>query len=109
MSTYSLKVYKLNGLIFWLIRAIDSKKHVKNDVIIEQVNNGTILEFLKKEIDIDLSMLSDSDRIELIEQWQRDVNAIDGESDLGIRNNGLCLLIGYLTQDINILTLDKRI
>ena len=93
---------------------IDSNQHTgisQAEVIIE-IENGTIFQHLAKFEDVvnwGLSNLSEEDIWRLLGEWQSMVNVIDSRHKLGISNNGICLLLAYVLEGIQMRTLSNEV
>lgn len=108
-------IRKLLGIAGDLNALIDSGKHegVSKTEIITEINNHTIFKYLENNFQSEfrwaLGNLSDDDKWHLIGEWQSMANAIDSERKLGISNSGICLLIGYVLEGIQMRTFSKTI
>ncbi len=98
-----VKLWKLTGLAFELNAALDSGKHkVSIEEVHEQAEAETVLKFLAQRFgkDLDLSGLDVTDRAELEDEWHRIDNGLDAERKVGVKRNGLCLLVAYALESI---------
>ena len=95
--------------------AIDSgqSKKVSTDEITNQINEGNIFKYLERNFHSDmkwgLDNLTDEDKRHLLGEWQSMVNAIDAERKLGVRNDGMCLLLAYVIEGIQMRTFSKTL
>ena len=60
-----------------------------------KVADGTVLDFLTGEVGVDLSLLHNDDRAELLREWQTLADVVDEARKLGVERDGLCLLLAY--------------
>jgi|ERR671918_123657 hypothetical protein len=93
---------------------IDSNQHtgISQDEVIIEIDNGTIFQHLAKFEDVvnwGLSNLSEEDTWRLLGEWQSMVNVIDSRRKLGISNNGICLLLAYVLEGIQMRTLSNEV
>jgi hypothetical protein len=106
---------KLTLLGFSLNAVIDSGqyKEISKDEIRDRINDGTIFKYLEDnfqpEIHWGLGNLPDEDKWHLLGEWQSMVNAIDSERKLGVKNSGICLLVAYIIEGIQMRTFSKVI
>ena len=86
---------------FGVNAAIDSGSHqnISPRMIRDKIEDGTIFHFLKNDLDVDISLITDSWKMKILEHWQSMNNATTPE-EMGAVNNGLCLLIAYILEDI---------
>ncbi|MBF0327210.1 MAG: hypothetical protein HQL42_19385 [Alphaproteobacteria bacterium] len=98
-----MQLGKLTFLAFYLNSAIDTGRYkVTFNEVAAEIEAGTIFDFLAKRLsgNIDLSIFDTNDRNELVAEWQDMLAAINARRKMGIENNGICLLIGYLLEGI---------
>ena len=94
----------MTGVAFGLNHALDSGRY--DDVSVyevkRQVWDGTVFDFFERRLgrDVDVSLLHNDDRAELVREWQGYADAIDEEGKYGAVRNRLCLLIAYLLEGI---------
>jgi len=91
---------------FSIISVIDTGKYedITADEVTSQIRSGNIFDFLRQRLgkDIDLSILATRDREAiLLSEWQSIDNVIVADSDWGIKNMGLTLLIAYVLESLN--------
>lgn len=96
----------LTLLGFSIISAIDTGKYedITAGKVTSQIRSGNIFNFLRERLgkDIDLSILGTGDReAKLLSEWQSIDNAIVADSDWGIKNMGLALLIAYVLESLS--------
>lgn len=95
--------------------AIDSgqSKKVSIDEIANQINGGNVFKYLEENFHSDikrgLDNLTDEDKWHLLGEWQSMVNAIDSERKLGVKNDGICLLLAYVIEGIQMRTFGKKL
>jgi hypothetical protein len=95
--------------------AIDSgqSKKVPTDEITNQINDGNIFKYLDENFHSDmkwgLDNLTEEDKWHLLGEWQSMVNAIDAERKLGVKNDGICLLLAYVIEGIQMRTFSKTL
>ncbi len=98
-----MKLQKLTYLLFIVNSALDSGKDI--DIKFEEVRNHAekqnFVGYLKVKLDRDLNLTAE-ETAELNEKIERLSNAVyDRERrKFGVENNGLCLIIAYLTEII---------
>ncbi len=97
LTTYTFLAFQLNS-------AIDTGSY--DDLTIDEakdaIERGTVFEFLQDRLgdDLDISILSQTDRATLVAEWQDMLAAIDERRKMGIRHRGLTLLIAYVLEGI---------
>lgn len=104
---------KLASLAFSLNNLIDTNKHegVTKDEVYAAIENKTIFQYLKRfepSINWGIGTLSEDDRFHLTGEWQSMANAYDSQSDFGVHNNGICLLLAYVLAGIQMRTTSKE-
>ncbi|MEA3475564.1 MAG: hypothetical protein U9R23_03860 [Candidatus Cloacimonadota bacterium] len=90
---------KFTFFTYKLISNIDSGKHIPIFDIKTYIEEGTIFSELFNIIDVPPNHFTKEQQNKLLESWQNFNNAYSPE-DLGIKNNGLCLLLSYIIHDI---------
>lgn len=101
-----MEITKLTALGFYLNGALGSGQYddVSISAVKQAIDDGTIFDFLEDRLgkDVDLSILYNDDRAELLDEWQRIRNAVDEGRKFAIREGspGLCLLVAYLLEGI---------
>lgn len=99
-----MRITNLTFLAFYINGAIDSGKYsdVSISLIAEQIEAGTIFAFLQTRLadDIDLSILDEAKRKELLSEWQDLLAAVNARRKFGVEKSGLCLLVAYLLEGI---------
>jgi hypothetical protein len=97
-----VQLYKLTGLAEDLNAALDAGKSIPLDAVSAAMEARTVLDFLKGKLgnDLDLSLWDNDDRIEMQNEWHSMDNAIDPARKLGVRRNGLCLLIAFILEGV---------
>lgn len=99
-----MRITNLTFLGFYINGAIDSGKYsdVSISLIAEQIEAGTIFAFLQTRLadDIDLSILDEAKRKELLSEWQDLLAAVNARRKFGVEKSGLCLLVAYLLEGI---------
>jgi hypothetical protein len=99
-----MQVTQLTFIGFYLNGALGSGKY--DEISIEEVKarirDHTIFDYLKTKLgsDIDLSVLSPEDRLELNSEWEDLADAVDEARKMCVDKNGLCLLMAYLLEGI---------
>lgn len=96
------RLTRLTYLLTEVNSALDTGKY--NDISIEEIKNqadqNKLVEYLKHKLgkDVDLSLLESEDINELNNNFADISLALSNRErkKLGIENNGLCLVIGYL-------------
>lgn len=106
---------KLTLLASSLNAVIDAGQHVgisKADVY-AQIEEKTIFQYLAKRFDNvagwGLGNFSEEDKWHLLGEWQSMANAIDSQRKLGVSNSGICLLLAYVIEGIQMRTFSKKI
>ena len=90
-------------LAFLLNQAIDrdAHQHVTIHDVKDRIRDGTIFAFLETRITrLGLSDLSPETRADLLREWRDMEQTLNESPKLGIENNGICLLLGYLLEGI---------
>lgn len=106
---------KLTMLGSSLIAMIDAGKHegISKADVYTRLEDKTIFEYLGEKFeDISRSGLgnfTEEDKWHLLGEWQSMANAIDSQRKLGISNSGICLLLAYVIQGIQMRTFSKEI
>lgn len=99
-----MRITNLTFLAFYINSAIDTGKYsdITFKEVADKIKAGSIFEFLQNRLvgDIDLSILDESKRKELLSEWQDLLAAVSTRRKFGIENNGLCLLVAYLLEGI---------
>lgn len=96
-----MQITSLTLLAFYLNGALDAGKHPTLEEIYEEIDEGTIFDYLDSNIDrIDLSYLKQADRDELVQEWQGLANVLDARRKLAVEKNGFCLLLAYIIEGI---------
>ena len=99
-----MRITNLTFLAFYINGAIDSGKYsdVSISLIADQIEAGTIFTFLQTRLadDIDLSILDEAKRKELLSEWQDLLAAVNARRKFGVEKSGLCLLVAYLLEGI---------
>jgi len=88
---------RFSYVAFNLICAIDSAKYSFHFKDIEaHIERRDLFDYLKKKMgdDIDLSLLDEKDKEELLDEW-RDLYFSHIPSAFPVRNEGLCLLLAF--------------
>lgn len=106
---------KLATLASSLNAVIDAGRHaeVSKEDVYTRLEDKTIFEYLDEKFeDISRSGLGDfteEDRWRLLGEWQSMANATHSQSDLGVSNSGICLLLAYVIGGIQMRTFSKKI
>lgn len=89
-------------LAFYLNSLLDDKRVLDIRETKNRINDGTLFDWLKNKFgnDIDFSLYTDDDKKVLIELFQSLVDAVDEKRKMGVKNNGLALLIAYCLEGI---------
>lgn len=95
-----MKPEKISYLCFKLISKIDQNKFVSIADIKSFIDDETIFLKLDELINLEKSFFTKDQQTKFIDTWQRYDNACSPE-DVGITNNGLCLLLSYVTQTLD--------
>jgi hypothetical protein len=106
---------KLTMLASSLNAVIDAGQHVgisKADVY-ARIEDKTIFQYLGEKFE-DMSRwalgnFSEEDKWHLLGEWQSMANAIDPERKLGVSNSGICLLLAYVIEGIQMRTFSREI
>ena len=109
----SVVLRKLTVLASCLNAIIDSGQHtsVSYEAIYSQIENKTIFEYLATipEASWGIGNLSSEDKWHLTGEWQSMANAIDAERKLGVSSNGICLLLAYVIEGIQMRTFGEEV
>ena len=111
-----MELTKLTALGFYLNGALGSGQYddISIAAVKQAIDEGAIFDLLEDQLgkDVDLSLLYNDDRAELLDEWRSILNAVDEGRKFAIREGspGLCLLVAYLFQGIQqrIRDLEKR-
>lgn len=99
-----MRVSALTFLAFYVNSAIDTGRYddLSIDVVRRGVRAGTIFEVLATRLgnDLDLSLLDDAKRAELLDEWQDMEAAIDIRKKFGIERGGLALVMAFILEGI---------
>lgn len=99
-----MEAFKFRHLVWEFTALLDTGKHdgITVDEVKRHAGNGTIPAFLKDRFggEMDTSVLEPEDWIELSEEWQSFENTMDEERKMGIKNKGVCLLLGYALESL---------
>ena len=97
-----MRLAKLTFLAFQLNYLLDRGYYeMPIDEMKAKIRDGSLFDFLKKKsMDdyFDLSIFDSNDKKELLESFDRMANAIDEDRKMGVKNNGICLLLAYVIQ-----------
>ena len=89
----------MHEIAFNVTHALDSGRyaHISATEIRRRIEDGTLFDFLEERSarDIDISLLYNDDRAELLAEWRR---IDDPVREFGVAHDGLCLLLSYLIQ-----------
>ena len=101
-----MKTQNLRDLLYELVSLLDSGKYdtIGLDEVRRHVNKGTIHSFLVDRCgaEIDLSYMDNGDWSTLTEEWKGFHNAIDTARKFGVHKRGLCLLMVYTLESLQI-------
>ena len=101
----TVKTNKLTFIGFFINAAAGSGRydHITIDRVRQEIERGTIFELLKAELgrDIDLSLVSEAERAELVEEWQR-IDNVAHRGNILVDRGGLNLLMAYLLEGIQL-------
>lgn len=108
-----LRKLTLLGTCLNLVIDSDQSKKVSTDDITNQINDGNLFKYLEENFHSDmkwgLDNLTEEDKWHLLGEWQSMVNAIDAERKLGVKNDGICLLLAYVIEGIQMRTFIKKL
>ena len=93
-----MKSIKFIYLLWQFNAMLDSGKYiyVSVDDIKKQIRNGNISEYLSNTFpDGDFSLMEKADWDYVSKEWAYYADDLDERRKMGIVNNGLCLLVGY--------------
>ena len=99
-----MRISQFTFLGFYLNGAQGTGKY--NDITIEQIkeqlSSGKIFSFLQDRLgtDIDTSIFSEQEKVQVIEEWNDMAIAINERRKLCVDNGGLCLLVAYCLESI---------
>ena len=95
----SMKLRKLTFLLFEVNAAIDSGDYnISFDEMGGHTEKGDLIEFLRDDLDMDLSLFETEMVKEINERIMDISNVVDSQRKFGVKNNGLCLAIAYLVE-----------
>ena len=99
-----MKITSLTFIAFYINSAIDTGRYDDIEIheVKQQITSGSIFDFLQNLLrnDIDLSILTKEDEMELLAEWQDFLAAINERRKMGVERRGLPLLIAYLLEGI---------
>ena len=102
---YDFPISKLSVLLFHLNHLIDSGVHVQcsYDDMWKHMESGTVLSYLHTKFpEIDLSWIKMDDTSNFVQYFNRSLitftDVIDTRRKMGIENNGITLLIGFIIE-----------
>jgi hypothetical protein len=100
---------KLTQIANGLVAIIDARKHegITTTDVMSHLEKRSIFEFLASFREMTgwrTFGLTDEDKLHLLGEWQSMANAIDAEKKLGVANNGICLLLAYVVEGIQMRT-----
>jgi hypothetical protein len=103
----TIKTSYLTLLGFHVNSAIDSGNYgyITLDDVRNNIEAGSIFEFLENEIKADTGLWSEENKAAVIEHWQSLNNATIAESDFHVSNNGLNLILAYILEELQAPTL----
>jgi len=99
-----MKIVRMTFLGFYLNGAAGSGRY--DDISIadmkQAIRAGTVFDVLERRLghDVDLSILDNDDRAELLREWRGLADDVDEDRKLCVERNGLCLLVAYLLEGI---------
>ena len=100
-----IETRKLAHLATHLNGAVDSGKygHITTDVVKREIESGDIWDFLARELgsDVDVARLNDSDRVQLLREWQASAKWYETKQ-FHVTRGGIPLLVAYLLHGIAI-------
>ena len=101
-----MKTHNLRHLFYEFISLLDSGKYdtIGLDEVWRHVNKGTIHSFLVDRFgaEIDLRHMDDDDWSTLTEEWKGFHSAIDTARKFRVHKRGLCLLMAYTLESLQI-------
>lgn len=106
---------KLTILGSSLNAVIDAGQHegISKADVYARIEDKTIFQYLAEKFEDvarwGLGNLSEEDKWHLLGEWQSMANAIDPERKLGVSNSGVCLLLAYVIEGIQMRTFSKEI
>lgn len=99
-----MRITNLTLLAFSINGAVDTGQHdhITIESVGQHIEAGTVFSYLQDELkeNLDLSMFDAASKDQLLEEWQRLLNAVDAGRKFGVRRSGLCLLVAYLIEGI---------
>jgi hypothetical protein len=99
-----VEISKLKFLAFYLNGGLGSGKYdaVSIEDVKARIRDGTVFDFLEATMgpDVDISLLYNDDRAELVREWADMADSIDEGRKLCVDRNGLVLLVAYLLEGI---------
>jgi hypothetical protein len=101
---FTTQIRKLTFLGLFLNGAAGSGKYdsITIDQVQSEIESGNIFTFLKARLgsDVDLSLTTDAERSELIEEWRQLINVAEAKRKFLVTRGGLTLLVAYLLEGI---------
>jgi len=102
-----MRPFKYNFVLWQLIAACDSGKYdtLSIDEVHRHADAGTIASFMMEKFggDSDFSMFEPSDWTTIGETWSRIANAVDYSRKFGVDSKGICLLMAYALESLQML------
>lgn len=106
---------KLTMLASSLNAVIDAGQHegISKSDVYARIEDKTIFHYLAEKFE-DVSRwglggFSEEDQWHLLGEWQSMANAIDSQRKLGVSNSGVCLLLAYVIEGIQMRTFSEEI
>ncbi len=97
-----MRMTRLTFLAFQLNYLLDRGYYAPSvEEVKEQIKNKKLFDYLKakcRDDYLDLSLLDDTDRKELLEEFEGLADNVDEDRKMGIQKNGICLLLAYVIE-----------
>ncbi len=98
-----MRTITLTYLGFQLNTALSTRKydHISIESIKGYIRSKSVFDYLIEQVeDLRISLLTEDEKTELLEEWGDFIDCIDEKRKMGIENGGLCLLLAYVFQSI---------
>ena len=99
-----MQINVLTQLALYLNGALGSGKYdaVSIEAVKAHLEAGSLFDFLENTLkdDIDISLLYNDDRAELLREWADMADSIDERRKLCVERSGLALLVAYILEGI---------
>lgn len=87
---------------FYLNMLLDRQKTLSVSETKKHIDDGSLFDWLKDLFgdEIDLSLYQQEDKAEMLDFFQNLVNAVDEDRKMGVKHNGISLLLAYCIEGV---------